>query len=821
MGKGYIIAHKGAGLYDVRLTYAYRSRITDRLALYTVQIAELDIKIAAETDVNKKAILKLQRASIQKLYDYYSTKMPADPAVEAWCADLTEDLAYGTNVGTIEIPGEQVTVLVRPAYNGRSIYSAARDGMLMPAIAGSSHQVLFNWMLLPGWQRHKPIYRIGTIIDGTIDRDLHTCSVCLEPAYSSQQNLPAIDSTGISACGSTTPLGLSAATAMADYCSRYPSAGLCTNTEDGTPLELSDAQLADLQAVNDYVNNNYGRRTDFSGFRTGESWDEMTPGGSGDCEDFALTKAKRLIDNYGWSPRDLKIAVGFTENGEGHATLAVRTTNRGILILDNRNSTVTQHTRLSYKFDSIALQKDKWKTFTRQLDLVPIEYMNCNSAAFVSGDRVVVQFIDQKWETPKVIGFVENPEACGGTFYILCYFTNCWQPKVNFSFDIVTEAFQNLGDMPYPEMREYLAGVAIGDKILCISGYAWGCTGGGDNINLGKIGNNTQYDTSSYSFSEKQAIPTQRIGLFGASYGGKAYLIAGADFSGGFSGPHYEYDFNQLEGYDEQFVPSHCPPHQSNTYDPDVTFWNENEEFTLLTNSWASRQTAGFNKGIASGFTVGTDLYIAGGCDGITTVVYIAECWSQHGDYGLGTHMEITTEYASLSASTKKYSTVADSFSSCGNLNHNRAYHASASFDSKGFVFGGRTNINITSADLLYFRAGGRFPEPGALEQWASFSAEKFDPLSNAWSSVAHLPNNGGGDNYYLDYLPYAEGRPAASGFDGIYVHSHSNFYGHAPGGKAFHKYTPLTDSYLAVGSHQNLVDETWMIYGGSVGAII
>ncbi len=226
MGKGQIIAHKGAGLYDVRLTYAYRSRITQRLAMYTSQMAELDVKIAAETDANKKALLKLQRASVQKLYDYYSNGMPADPTVEAWCADLTEDLAYGTVVGTIEIPGEQVTVLVRPAYNGRSIYSTARDGTLMPSIAGAPHQVLFNWMILPGWQRHKPIYRTGTI--SAIDYDANTCDVCLEPAYSSQQNLPAVDGAGAVDCGATALAG------AADFCSRYPTHPFCTNGEEGS-----------------------------------------------------------------------------------------------------------------------------------------------------------------------------------------------------------------------------------------------------------------------------------------------------------------------------------------------------------------------------------------------------------------------------------------------------------------------------------------------------------------------------------------------------------------------------------------------------------
>jgi uncharacterized small protein (DUF1192 family) len=44
---------------------------------------------------------------------------------------------------------------------------------------------------------------------------------------------------------------------------------------------------------------------------------------------------------------------------------------------------------------------------------VPIEYMTCNAAAFVVGDEVVVQFENQDWSRPKVIGFRSNPRPCG------------------------------------------------------------------------------------------------------------------------------------------------------------------------------------------------------------------------------------------------------------------------------------------------------------------------------------------------------------------------------------------------------------------------
>ena len=46
------------------------------------------------------------------------------------------------------------------------------------------------------------------------------------------------------------------------------------------------------------------------------------------------------------------------------------------------------------------------------LTAVPIEYMECNSAAFEIGDRVIVKFENYSWLSPKVIGFESNPKQC-------------------------------------------------------------------------------------------------------------------------------------------------------------------------------------------------------------------------------------------------------------------------------------------------------------------------------------------------------------------------------------------------------------------------
>lgn len=43
---------------------------------------------------------------------------------------------------------------------------------------------------------------------------------------------------------------------------------------------------------------------------------------------------------------------------------------------------------------------------------VPVEYLDCNAAAFEVGDRCVVKFAGQDWDAPTVIGFLDNPKPC-------------------------------------------------------------------------------------------------------------------------------------------------------------------------------------------------------------------------------------------------------------------------------------------------------------------------------------------------------------------------------------------------------------------------
>ena len=46
------------------------------------------------------------------------------------------------------------------------------------------------------------------------------------------------------------------------------------------------------------------------------------------------------------------------------------------------------------------------------LSNVPVVYMTCHASAFEDGDRVVVAFANQSFESPSVIGFLDNPREC-------------------------------------------------------------------------------------------------------------------------------------------------------------------------------------------------------------------------------------------------------------------------------------------------------------------------------------------------------------------------------------------------------------------------
>ena len=239
MGKGRIVSGGTDGLYTVELLHN-RERIDAEIAFLTAKLAELQDELdaletereglvaernAIATDIDTavanaeegeipdvEALLvelaqvsaKIQQQDVRiamirgRMLEARKRKemleaIPADPQQQAWCADFTEDLTG--EVGTVELPGEAVVgqfatwrrVIIRPGFEGRADYLPARDGQLFHREGQVGYQAYFNAAILPGWQKWKPLHRIGLV--STIDREANTCTLNIRSEDSSANNL--------------------------------------------------------------------------------------------------------------------------------------------------------------------------------------------------------------------------------------------------------------------------------------------------------------------------------------------------------------------------------------------------------------------------------------------------------------------------------------------------------------------------------------------------------------------------------------------------------------------------------------------------------
>jgi len=112
---------------------------------------------------------------------YWRDEVKCVETRDVWCAGYVEE-SSGYRA-TIEIDGEADLILLHP--NNRAW--VPRDGELRARALLSPEQAYWNAAALPGWQKHRPTYRYGTITD--IDWDANTCSVKLADAKSSVQRL--------------------------------------------------------------------------------------------------------------------------------------------------------------------------------------------------------------------------------------------------------------------------------------------------------------------------------------------------------------------------------------------------------------------------------------------------------------------------------------------------------------------------------------------------------------------------------------------------------------------------------------------------------
>ena len=97
---------------------------------------------------------------------------------------------------------------------------------------------------------------------------------------------------------------------------------------------------------------------------------------------------------------------------------------------------------------------------------VPIDYMDCNGAAFLVDDVVIVEFTTQAWTTPTVVGFKTNPRPC--CFADEPYYTEdryTWHKLTYESGGALTDGTAKAGG---------ILGIDVGFTHANIALYTWG-----------------------------------------------------------------------------------------------------------------------------------------------------------------------------------------------------------------------------------------------------------------------------------------------------------------------------------------------------------
>lgn len=106
-----------------------------------------------------------------------------------------------------------------------------------------------------------------------------------------------------------------------NFATANPTHPMVTNNTN-TRITKTAQVTADLLAVNTAVNNGH----DYLGDGLTDTWKILADGEAGDCEDFALTKAQRLLD-LGYPASALHIEIGIIDGSmDCHAWLVVQTT---------------------------------------------------------------------------------------------------------------------------------------------------------------------------------------------------------------------------------------------------------------------------------------------------------------------------------------------------------------------------------------------------------------------------------------------------------------------------------------------------------------
>ena len=129
--------------------------------------------------------VRLKQRSLEGKKLYLTNNISEDIRI-VWCADCQRNLSG--IVATVEIPGTDDTIMIRPGGTDGSgaVYSASRDGQFRSVASMSPAEAAWNYTMFPAWQKWKPTYRLGKILERQPNNS--KCTVLLD-AYSTVQGL--------------------------------------------------------------------------------------------------------------------------------------------------------------------------------------------------------------------------------------------------------------------------------------------------------------------------------------------------------------------------------------------------------------------------------------------------------------------------------------------------------------------------------------------------------------------------------------------------------------------------------------------------------
>jgi len=500
---------------------------------------------------------------------------------------------------------------------------------------------------------------------------------------------------------------------------------------------VSEADFETIANVNAQVNSEHEYETDQSGYGVGEHWAIMEAGDRGDCEDFALTKMQELID-AGYDAKNLQMAWGQTETGGDHAFLIIQTSNRGTLVLDNRYQSVMRIENVPYRFQAYQRAGTAWAGYTTLLTAVSVEYMNCNAAAFMDGDEVIVEFTNQDFSQPKVIGFKDNPNDCFFDYYAFMGMSFLdFVPGVgyvpesnNAKYNSVTDTWWGLSFLP--TVGDWPSSAATWSRtwpgFAANSSYNWifggikypGSVGGlldrpypylntwDTNMVLSE-----RFDKVGNSWAVRATLPTpKRNNLAGFMLLGKIHLVGGTEY-------------------------------QYHNVDPVSEVYNDHDQYDDTLDSYISRSEKTVCR--AAYWTLDNKAYIFGG--NIINMGFEENNDPDNWTGGLAEYDPVGNSWAAKTASAKRYNPTG------------------FSLPGKGYAFGG---MEVSSW-------------LGDLDEW--------DKLTDVWSAKSNQPNGG-----------YSYGQRPAIGFGG-YAYIWSYEPGQSPRNDHF-KWEQIANAWSQAGEH-------------------